>query len=175
MINKWVHHMYQFECGLFLTLNRRFDRAKLNWFFRFITHIGGARITIGATAMLIIFLNMPYQLWAMQSGISLVLSHLVVVLFKKLYPRNRPYLSVIDARVVDNPLRDYSFPSGHTTAIFSIITPYVLHMPLLSLLLYPLAVCVGLSRIFLGLHYPSDVFVGCIVGSLFGFLVVFFY
>ncbi|KAA0546601.1 phosphatase PAP2 family protein [Bacillus sp. BGMRC 2118] len=172
MNSKWVDNLYQLECAIFLSLNKSFERSKLNLFFRIVTHLGGASMTVGITLILIIMLKTPYQLWAIQSATSLLASHLIVVLFKKIYPRNRPYLTVQDARVVENPLKDYSFPSGHTTAIFSIVTPYVIHLPLIGIILYPIACCVGLSRICLGLHYPSDVLVGSLVGSLFGILVV---
>lgn len=175
MITKWVNHLHHWECGLFLSLNSRFDRQHLNLFFRQITHLGGARFTISITIAIILISFMPLKMWAIESAIALATSHMLVSIIKKLYPRSRPYLSVTHAKVVDNPLKDHSFPSGHTTAIFSLITPYVIHLPILAIFLYPLALLVGASRVFLGLHYPSDVLVGSIIGTVFGVLVVFLF
>ena len=176
MITKVANHLYQYECTLFLSINSQFDRQRLKIFFSLITHMGGAVLTIGITLLLILIsTNMPIQKWGIESALALASSHILVTLIKKIYPRNRPYRSLSQARVVVNPLMDHSFPSGHTTAIFSVITPYILHMPILGFILYPIACCVGVSRVFLGLHYPSDVLFGAIVGSVFGMLVFYLF
>jgi undecaprenyl-diphosphatase len=169
---KWVNQLYQFECNLYLLINNRFDQKSLNLFFRQITHFGGATVTISLTILFILCFDFPTKLWGFEMAFSLLTSHLFVVFMKKVYPRTRPYLSVTNARVVEKPLKDHSFPSGHTTAIFSMVTPLIIHLPILSFLLYPLACFVGLSRIFLGLHYPSDVLAGAILGTVFGLLAI---
>lgn len=69
----------------------------------------------------------------------------------------------IERRVA--PLDEYSFPSGHTlhAVSFSLIAVY--HYPTLGWLLLPFAALVALSRIVLGLHYPSDVLAGALLGG----------
>jgi undecaprenyl-diphosphatase len=104
------------------------------------------------------------------SALSLAVSHLPVQITKKLFPRKRPYLTLDQTRYPVNPLKDHSFPSGHTTAIFSLIIPIMFYIPVLTFLFLPLGLSVGLSRIYLGLHYPSDVAVGGILGTLSGIL-----
>lgn len=84
---------------------------------------------------------------------------------QKLYPRLRPYLALPDTNTFRNPLKDHSFPSGHTTAIFASTVPYMIAYPVLTAVLLPLACTVGFSRIYLGLHYPSDVLAGAVIGS----------
>ena len=57
-----------------------------------------------------------------------------------------------------------SFPSWHTSSYFSMATVYATKYPKLSIPLYSFGALVGLSRIYKGYHYPSDVLVGAILG-----------
>jgi undecaprenyl-diphosphatase len=167
---KMLHVFYGFECRLFQKVNRHFDSKLLNLFFRSITHLGGADITIAATFILIFVSTGEVRLTAIASALALATSHIPVHFVKQLFPRKRPYLKIEKTRTHENPIKDHSFPSGHTTAIFSVVTPYILFLPQLAYVLIPLGLCVGLSRIYLGLHYPSDVIAGGILGTLTGSL-----
>lgn len=170
MMTKLLQTCYDFECRLFQGVNRHFDKKYLNLFFRNLTHIGGAMFTIVTVLLLIIFSSNQTRLTAISSALALTLSHIPVSIAKRLYPRKRPYLILDKTKVPTNPLQDHSFPSGHTTAIFSVIIPFIILVPTLSFALIPLALFVGISRIYLGLHYPSDVIAGMILGSTFGSL-----
>ncbi|MDE5415687.1 phosphatase PAP2 family protein [Alkalihalobacterium chitinilyticum] len=165
---------YRTDCNLFYFFNEK-SRSKGSFLFmNYITHLGGATFTVGSTVILCILLTAPFQSTALAAALALTLSHAVVVIVKKGYHRKRPYLVLPNINVVDNPFKDHSFPSGHTTAIFSIVTPFILYNPMLSLLLLPIATLVGISRIFLGLHYPSDVVVGALLGFSSAFLTTIF-
>jgi undecaprenyl-diphosphatase len=93
-------------------------------------------------------------------------SHLIAVAIKKKAQRQRPYLVLANANVVIKPLPDHSFPSGHTTAAFSTLVPFLLAAPNgIAFLAIPIAVLVGYSRIYLGVHYPSDCIAGFLIGT----------
>jgi undecaprenyl-diphosphatase len=165
--------MFDFECRVFHGINRYFDKKYLNLFFRMITHMGSAIFTITITLSLILFTTNEIRITALASALSLFVSHLPVYVVKKIYPRKRPYLILKETKYPVNPLKDHSFPSGHTTAIFALVIPFVLLLPEFFFLLVPIAICVGTSRIYLGLHYPSDVLVGAMLGSCIGVLSFF--
>ena len=161
-------NLYEVDSQLFRSINKYFDHPLLQRYFRIITHLGGATFTIAGVVLLMLFTRQEVQMTAIAAAISLAVSHLPVAIMKKIYPRRRPYFVLENTNVLDNPLKDHSFPSGHTTAIFSVTVPFILLSPLLCSALLFIGVSVGLSRIFLGLHYPSDVLVGMMLGSTTG-------
>lgn len=169
-MTKLFTHIYTFECFLFKYINQFYKRKLLNTFFHGVTHLGGASFTISISLLFIIISSHSLQATAIASAVALTISHIPVALLKKLLPRKRPYLVIEHINVTQNPLKDHSFPSGHTTAIFSIVVPFIIFYPTLSILLLPIACAVGLSRIYLGLHYPSDVIVGCLLGCTAGYI-----
>ncbi|MBY0147594.1 phosphatase PAP2 family protein [Neobacillus niacini] len=165
-----IQSLYQFECRVFQEINSHFDKRILNLFFRTITQIGGALFISATTLLLIILTSNQTRLTAISSAFALALSHIPVQLVKKLFPRKRPYLQIETTKILPNPLKDHSFPSGHTTAVFSVIVPFLIQIPPLAAILLPIGLSVAISRIYLGLHYPSDVIAGGILGACFGSL-----
>ncbi|MEH7235706.1 phosphatase PAP2 family protein [Bacillus sp. JJ1562] len=162
--------IYDADCRIFQKVNQHYDKKLLHFFFSKITFLGGATFTIITCLALAFLTTNQSRITAIASALSLAISHIPVHVIKKLYPRKRPYLIVEKSKFPLKALTDHSFPSGHTTAIFSVIIPFILYMPYLSIVLLPIGICVGLSRIFLGLHYPSDVMAGGLLGTASGVL-----
>lgn len=70
------------------------------------------------------------------------------------------------------PLDQYSFPSGHTLHAVAFTLIAVDYAPLLAWVLLPFALLVALSRLVLGLHYPSDVLAGALLGTVMALLAL---
>jgi undecaprenyl-diphosphatase len=87
-------------------------------------------------------------------------------LLKNRIKRDRPCqrLSSIHQRI--SPSDQFSFPSGHTAAAFVVATLLGYLFPIIALPLFTWALLVGFSRIYLGVHYPSDILVGIVIGML---------
>lgn len=86
--------------------------------------------------------------------------------------RARPCTRNATIRATVPPLDQYSFPSGHTlhAVAFSIVS--VFYFPRLVWLVLPFTLLVALSRLVLGLHYPSDVLAGALLGASLSTLVL---
>jgi undecaprenyl-diphosphatase len=86
-------------------------------------------------------------------------------LLKRWTRRPRPFAS--DARIHAwvAPLDEFSFPSGHTLHAVAFSLVAMAHYPVLAWLLVPFTASVALSRVVLGLHYPSDVLAATAIGS----------
>ncbi len=86
--------------------------------------------------------------------------------------RPRPCARNAGIRALAAPLDEFSFPSGHTLHAVSFSIVAVFHYPGLIWLLLPFTVLVALSRLVLGLHYPSDVLAGALLGAALALLVL---
>lgn len=108
------------------------------------------------------------------SGVLLLLSEVtsVGVTFgmKQIFKRERPFATHKNVyhNKYNSPTDRYSFPSGHTATAFSIATSLTLRYPdkpIIIAVSYLYAAIIGYGRMYLGVHYPSDVFGGMIIGS----------
>ena len=98
-------------------------------------------------------------------GVGMV--NLVVYrIIKRWIARPRPFRTCPGIRACARSLDEFSFPSGHTlhSVAFSLIL--TVYYPMFALFVWPFTVLVAVSRIVLGLHYPSDVIVGALIGAL---------
>lgn len=93
----------------------------------------------------------------------------VTFAIKNLINRKRPIEALHNVKAKKMPVLDvYSFPSGHTSTSFSIATMYALRYPdypLVYIPMYAWALTVGYARPYFGMHYPSDVLAGALIGS----------
>jgi len=100
---------------------------------------------------------------------------LVVEMVKFLIRRPRPFLRLTQARIVGYRPIGRSFPSGHTSEAFFMATLMAQHFHSsvwVVILLYAAAFLVGITRLYVGAHYPRDVLAGAILGNAWGLLGV---
>jgi undecaprenyl-diphosphatase len=91
----------------------------------------------------------------------------VYKLLKRTFVRERPFITHSAICHGTPPLDRYSFPSGHTLHAVSFTWQSTVHFPELGWVLVPLAALIAASRVVLGLHYPSDVLAGGVLGASF--------
>jgi undecaprenyl-diphosphatase len=100
----------------------------------------------------------------LHAGAALVLGLIVTQLISMAYFRPRPFMAHHVRLLVAKSL-DTSFPSNHATAAFAIATAVLLYNRAMGGVLLVVAALIGLSRVYVGLHYPGDVLVGALLGG----------
>jgi undecaprenyl-diphosphatase len=89
---------------------------------------------------------------------------IVYKILKKHFARPRPYVTCPEILACTRSLDEYSFPSGHALHAVGFGVMLTAYYPLLAPLVWPFAALIALSRVVLGLHYPSDVIAGAAIG-----------
>ena len=139
-------------------------------FWTVLTNAGGAVFTILA-ATLPLMVSGDLARIGPRALAALVISHLIVQLIKRSVGRPRPSHAAARMALVAEPDR-FSRPSGHAAAAMSVAFVYASAFPSLALPFVALAVGIGMSRVFLGVHYPGDVLIGQVIAVLTGMLVL---
>ena len=163
------------DSWVFLSFNLRGSRPLwLDKVMVGVTQIGNGFTTL---AFAIIFFLAGERVLTYELILGTLSLWLVVMLVKTLVHRARPFIRLTQARIVGYRARGRSFPSGHTSQTFFVATLLIQHFHFnvgVSTLLYAVALLVGITRMYVGAHYPRDVLAGAILGSAWGLLGVVF-
>lgn len=137
---------------------------------KFFTFLGGEIFLVSGIILLLALLLRKHKISSFNFAVLLVFGTIINLLLKNVYQRPRPdYLPLLFEST-------YSFPSGHAMNSFifySCIVYFIIRnikntgVRVATILFFgALVYMIGLSRIYLGVHYPSDVLAGFIAGSL---------
>lgn len=87
-------------------------------------------------------------------------------LIKHLFKRHRPFVKIPGVHCLVKPPDEFSFPSGHSAAAFLMATLLSAFFPVITVPAFSIAMLIGFSRVYNGVHYPSDVLAGMVLGLL---------
>jgi membrane-associated phospholipid phosphatase len=136
------------------------------------TQLGNVGFAIVVAVLAYILNNRRFAIGFALGSLTLLL---LVTILKAITDRARPFKLMLDTRVVGFRELGLSFPSGHTTQTFFMMTIATLHFQLplaIAAVLYGAAVLVGITRVYLGVHYPRDVIAGAILGIIWGMVAM---
>lgn len=140
-----------------------------------ITLLGDAGLFWIAIAVVLLFIP-KYRKVGLGMGAALIMGLLVCnVTMKPLFARPRPYDYQLlhfgkEIKLLIEAQHDFSFPSGHTLASFEAATVLAIHSKKAGIPALLLACLIAFSRLYLYVHYPTDVLFSVAMGIGFGFL-----
>lgn len=137
----------------------------ITWLFKASSRLGDGPLWIGTGIFLLAFNDHHLRQVAYSAALAVGLSVLLFMCVKNLIGRPRPFETWGALTCLMAPPDKFSFPSGHTMTAFAVWGALFIGTPVLSYLYLAIAILIGLSRIFLGLHYPTDVLVGAVLGG----------
>jgi undecaprenyl-diphosphatase len=166
-----------------------FDRRAMGWMFRrrtgFLTPIFQA-LTVtawgGAWAIVVVSLYFAVRLEIfpehrsllidfLQAAIAPGAAWLVVSAIKRRWRRKRPFQAIEGYAALTWASLDDSFPSGHAASAFAFLTLLAGTRPELVPYVGVWATAIAFSRFYLGVHFPSDIAIGALVGTIIGALI----
>jgi membrane-associated phospholipid phosphatase len=144
----------------------------LDWAMLAFTQIGQGFVTVAIALFLFVDVN---HILAYELILGTLTLWTAVELVKVIINRSRPFIKLPMVRVVGPKAAGRSFPSGHTSQAFYTATLMIQYFKAevsTSVLLYAVAFLVGVTRMYVGMHYPRDVMAGAFLGVFWGLLGV---
>ena len=152
------------ERRLCIAMNRWAGRHALRRLFGLISRLGDGVFWYALMALLILLGGTRGAIAAAHMALTGLVAAAMYRGLKRWTRRPRPFRSHDDIVAYVAPLDEFSFPSGHTLHAVSFSLIALAYFPMLAPALLPFTVLVAMSRVVLGLHYPSDVLAATLIG-----------
>ena len=160
-----ISGLINLDVSTYLWLNKLQRNHPLIKANRLISHSGDGYLYVAIG--LLVYLGTPVSyLEFIKVGLTAFVIELpCFILLKSLIKRDRPFVQLQNCQSAIKPSDKFSMPSGHTAAAFLMASLIAYFYVEFASIAYVWAVMIGMSRVVLGVHYPSDILAGALLGS----------
>ena len=167
-----IEFLYSIDLVIFYFFNHTISVGFLDKFFSIITNVNNWYITYA------ILLGISFFKGGRKGRLAVLGVILLIIvtdqtgyrLLKEYFARPRPCNALIDVLIPLGCTGSYSFPSNHALNNFAAAIFFYKLFPKLKWVLFISAALISISRVYLGLHYPSDIIGGAAIGLAFGYI-----
>ncbi|CAN1527414.1 PgpB Membrane-associated phospholipid phosphatase [Methylophilaceae bacterium] len=165
-MRSYLNSMHRLDSNLCIAVNQTSQIRLIRDLFRLVSRLGDGLFWYSLMLLILLFAGRDGLLPVLHMALAGLSGTLLYKWLKGKTLRPRPFEVHQDIFLTGKPLDKFSFPSGHTlhAVVFGLVA--INYYPALSFIIMPFVSMVALSRVVLGLHYPSDVLAGAIIGSL---------
>ena len=170
-----IKFLYDIDVAVFYFINHNLSNSFFDKFFPFITEVNHWYVPY---LILLIFLivrgGSKGRFAAFYVLVMVALTdQFSSTLVKNTVKRIRPCNVLPDVNILASCTSSYSFPSSHAVNNFAVAIFFIMLYPKYKWELLITATLISISRVYCGVHYPSDILGGAIIGSAFGFILGF--
>lgn len=149
---------------IFIWSNQFQSRLGLRRLFRFISLTGDGYMYVAISLIAFFSDETLGEIFFLTALLAFAFEMPLFTILKNIIKRERPYIHIEGAHTIITPVDKFSLPSGHTAAAFLMATLLFIHYPIFSLASFIWASLIGISRVMIGVHYPTDILVGACLG-----------
>ena len=168
-----MNALLELDSNILLWIQEFIRQDFMDWFWVNITKLGDDGLFWIAVSLVLVCFKKTRPI-GFVALVSMLFCYFITNLtLKPLVDRPRPYTMIPELELIIPPEGDRSFPSGHTTASFAAALIYFRMMPKkYGIPAVVVAALVSLSRLYVGVHYPTDVIGGFLVAMI-GSMIVY--
>lgn len=171
LTSRWLQGINRYDLRMLLWFVDRRHRQLWIAFARALSRSGDGLLQVLLPSLLLI---LDRQTGAIVFAVTLAgfaIERPLYWILKNSCQRRRPPEAIPSFNSVIKASDRFSFPSGHTCGAFLLAAIVTLHYPALAVPMYLWAGSVGVSRVVLGVHFPTDILAGALLGSAIAWLV----
>ena len=157
--------IHRFDESAFIKLMNNSHAERAARISRWVSRTGDGPLYVVLGLLLVVYEVQGGKDFVSAALIAFAIELPVYLLVKNSIRRHRPHEAISGFNAfLKKPSDKFSFPSGHTAGAFLMATLIYHYYPEFAVLAYTIAAMVGCSRVFLGVHFPTDIIAGMVLG-----------